>query len=91
VRRERVRRVTLHASQPRGINGHGAMQEMVVAGMETQDTMYIGFHFDGNVQHIGHCRVCPFHCERNETISSTPTEVKSFFNFSDPLNHLYEK
>jgi len=25
------------------------MQEMVVAGMETQDTMYIGFHFDENI------------------------------------------
>jgi len=45
VSRECVRRVALHASQPRGINGHGAMQGVVVAGLETHHTMYIGFHF----------------------------------------------
>ena len=68
MRRECVRRVTLHASQPRGINGHGAMQVVVVAGLETHHTMYIGFHFgvDGRLGVWAFGRLGGF---TNETLS----------------------
>jgi hypothetical protein len=68
------------------------MQVVVVAGLETHHTMYIGFHFgvDGRlgVWAFGRLGVWAVLQMRIYLFLATPTEVKSFFNFSDPLNHL---